>query len=380
MNNREKMDMVIGDSRNCLPLYIIYTMQYLEGVPEDMMPPEVKKMKTGCAAFLNSFIKTLDEEVDSQRGIIKRFSDYIFYPNGMAYRYDYIDLGLKPWTPSKKSQEEYNELKAKAKTVAEVKAEESKKSAKKEAARLRQKQADREGHIHLGEIKRLCAPIYWQLKGIASKNLKFPANNGPSLATLVSQLKKCNSILKNKELTEQKRKMVEKLTQKYKEAIDNNIKPYIGSGNNIRIRQYCTHTKDFEYFTEYEVHCSDPWFNIVPGKEKEFFDIFKNLAAKACQFNQSRNLIYGKISQGDIMETIMRYSMYSDRYDYRVSKVAGLYSGIVSAAQLLEHSNCVEKAIENNNPNQEELTPFLRDFLIKVNAFDTEETAESEQQ
>lgn len=374
MNNREKMEMVVGDSGQCLPLYVIYTMQYLESVPEDMMPPEIKKMKTGCAAFLNGFLKTLNEEVDSQRGIIKRFSDYIFYPNGMTYRYDYFDLGLKPWNPSKKSQEEYNQLKARAKTVAEVKAEESRKAAKKEAARLKQREADKEGHIRLGEIKKLCTPIYWQLKEITSKNLKFPTSNGPSLAILVSQLKQCNSILKNKELTEQKRKMVEKLTQKYKEAIHGNIKPYIGSGNNICIRQYCTRIKDFEYFTEYEVHCSDTWLNIIPGKEKEFFDTFKNLAAKAYQFNQSRNLRYSKISQSDIMNMIMRNSMYHDDYGRNVSEVAGLYLGIVSAAQLLEYSTHVEEAIESNNPNQEGLTPFMRDFMIKANFLDTEKT------
>lgn len=380
MNNREKMDMVIGDSRNCLPLYIIYTIQYLEGVPEDMIPPEVKKMKTGCVAFLNSFLKTLDEEVDSQRGIIKRFSDYVFYPNGMAYRYDYLDLGLKPWTPSKKSQEEYNKLKSGAKTVAEIKAEESKKSAKNEAAKLKREKANKKGHVRLGDIKKLCVPVYWQLKKITSKNFKFPVNNGPSLATLVSQLEKCNSIIRDKDITEQKRKMMEKLSCKYSDVIDDSIKPYIGSSDNIYTQGYGIHVKDFGYAVEYEMHCSSTWFNVIPGKEKEFFNIFKNLAAKAYQHNQSHNRRYGKISQSDIMEMIMRNLMNPDSYGYNMSKDIGIYSDIVSAVQLLERSQYVDEAIKSNNPNQEGLTPFMHDFLIKANFVDAkEETAESEQ-
>ena len=385
MNNKEKLEMLVDDD-----LAIIWhTMEILRTlavVPEDMMTPEIKKTKAACISFMNKYVDTLEETVD-KTGIKKesKCHNTSFYPSGMFGMYgSYYDIGLKPWTPSKKALEEYERLKSgNSETITELTAKEQQKKDKLEAKRQKRKENLSQGKINLGTIKRISSIIYWQLKDFSSKKYKFPVNEGTSLALMVQKLNECNNILSSIDSESQKGKVLDKVCQKYEKQIDNHIELYIGDDSLYPQRYY-----QWEKYriNIYAMIYPSAWVNIIPGKEKEFLTLLSSLTAKVFQHNENPKNRWNKISMADVIRFIIGKSI-SENIGYRAANSIvdklNAKNEFDEAAGLLEVSTNVKDAIVQNNPNVDGVTPYVRNMLIRMNFCDgeiAEAQKESEQE
>lgn len=373
MNNKEKLKMLIGDDV-AIVWHTLEILKILATVPEDMMTPEIKKTKAACIGFMNKYVDTLEETVD-KTGIKKKSERHntCFYPSGMmgmSYGSSYYDIGLKPWTPSKKTLEEYERLKSgNTKTVTELTAEEQQKKDKLEAKRQKRKEDLSQGKLNLGTIKKVSSIIYWQLKDSSGKKYKFPVNEGKSLATIIQKMSECNHALADVDPESQKGAVLSKVCQKYENQINDCIKLYIGDN---RLSAY-----DYRYWGDerrkekYSISCWDKWTNIIPGREKEFSVLLSSLAAKVFQHNENPRNRWNKISMTDVVRVIIKKSL-SNSWGYRIVDDLDAKNEFDEAAKLLEVSTNVETAIKQNNPNIDGITPFMRNMLIRMNFCDGE--------
>lgn len=372
MNNKEKLKMLIGDDVTIV-WHTLEILKILATVPEDVMTPEIKKTKAACIGFMNKYVDTLEETVD-KTGIKKKSERHntCFYPSGMigmSYGSSYYDIGLKPWTPSKKTLEEYERLKSgNTKTVTELTAEEQQKKDKLEAQRQKRKENLSQGKFNLGTIKKVSSIIYWQLKNFRSKKYKFPVNEGAPLALIVQKLNDCSNILSSIDSESQKGEVLDKVCQKYEKQIGNYIEPYIGD-NSLYPQGYYRWGK--YKINSYDMIYPSYWANIIPGKEKEFSVLLSSLAAKAFQHNENPKNRWNKISMTDVVRTIIERSL-SKNFGYRIIDDLNAKNEFDEATELLEISTNIKDAIEQNNPNVDGITPYVRNMLIRMNFCDGE--------
>lgn len=387
MNNKEKLKMLTGDDVTIV-WHTLEILKILATVPEDMMTPEIKKTKVACTSFINKYVDTLEETVD-KTGIKKKSERHntYFYPSGMigmSYSSSsYYDIGLKPWTPSKKALEEYERLKSgNTKTVTELTAEEQQKKDKLEAQRQKRKANLSQGKLNLGAIKKVSSIIYWQLKDSCGKKYKFPVNEGKPLATIIQKMGECSRALEDVDSESQKAAVLSKVCQKYEDQINDCIKLYMGDR---RLFVYTYHYWDNDCRKEkHDISCHEKWTNIIPGKEKEFSTLLSSLAAKVFQYNENpENRWKSNISMADVIRTIIKKSLSKSNLGYRIVDNLDAKNEFDEAAKMLEVSTNVKDAIVQNNPNVDGVTPFMRNMLIRMNFCDgeiVEAQEESEQE
>ena len=377
MNNKEKLKMLTEDDSSII-WHTLEILKILTAMPEDMMTPEIKKTKAACISFMNKYADTLKETVDII-GIKKEAECYhtIFYPSGMVNTYgSYYDVGLKPWTPSKKALEEYERLKSgNTETVTELTAKEQQKKDKQEAKRQKRKANLSQGKFNLGTIKRISSIIYWQLKDSSGKKYKFPVNEGESLATIIQKMNKCNHALADVDPESQKGAVLSKVCEKYEDQINDCVKLYMGDN---RLYAYSRRYRCWDGHKEekYDVSCWDKWTNIIPGKEKEFSTLLSSLAAKVFQYNENpENSWKSNISMVDVIRSIIGKAVAKSMGHLAADSIVDKLNAINEfdeAAELLEVSSNVEIAIKQNNPNINGVTPFMRNMLIRMNFCDGE--------
>ena len=387
MDNKEKLKMLTEDDASII-WQTLEILKTLAVVPEDMMTPEIKKTKAACTSFMNKYVDTLEETVDKFTGIKKESKRYntSFYPSGMVGIYgSYYDVGLKPWTPSKKALEEYEQLKSgHTETVTELTAKEQQRKDKLEANRQRRKKNLSQGKFNLGVVKKVSSMIYWQLKDSCGKKYKFPVNEGESLATIIQKMSKCSHALEDVDPESQKGAVLNKVCQKYEDQINDCVKLYMGDNH---LSAYTYRYWDGEHRKErYDVSCWDKWTNIIPGKEKEFSILLFSLAAKVFQHNEKPENRWNNISMADIIRSIIKESVskgWGYRAADRIIDELNAKNEFDEAAELLEVSTNVKDAIAQNNPNVDGVTPFMRNMLIRMNFCDgkiVESQEESEQE
>ena len=387
MNNKEKLKMLTEDDISIV-WHTLEILKTLAVVPEDMMTPEIKKMKAACTSFINKYVDTLEETVD-KTGIRKeaKCSD-TFYPSGMVNTYgSYCDLGLKPWTPSEKALKEYGQLKSgHTETVTELTAKEQQKKDKLEAQRQKRKENLSQGKFNLGTIKRVSSIIYWQLKDSSGKKYKFPVNEGKPLAAIIQKMSECNHALAEVDPESQKGTVLSKVCQKYEDQINDCVKLYMGD-NRLSAYTYRYWDGDNGCRKEkYDVSCWNEWTNIVPGKEKEFSTLLSALTAKVFQYNEKPENRWNNISMADVIRSIIGKSVSKSigyRDAGRIADELDAKNEFDEAAELLEVSTNVKDAIVQNNPNVDGVTPFMRNMLIRMNFCDgeiVEAQEESEQE
>ena len=376
MNNKEKLEMIIeGDS--AIVWHALEILKTLAVVPEDMMTPETKKIKAAGISFINKYVDILEETVD-KTGIKKESKNHniSFYPNGMIDIYgSYHDVGLKPWTPSKKTLEEYEQLKSgHTETITELTAKEQQKKDKLEASRQRRKANLSQGKFNLGAIKRISSIIYWQLRDSSGKKYKFPVNEGKPLAAIIQKMSECSHALEGVDPESQKGAVLSKVCEKYEDQINDCVKIYLGD-DSLCAYGY-RYWGDDRRKEKYGISCWNMWTNIVPGKEKEFSTLLSSLVAKAFQYNENpKNRWKGKFSITDIMNFIIGKAVAKSMGHLAADSIENDLNAkneFDEASELLEVSSNVETAIMQNNPNIDGVTPFMRNMLVRMNFCDGE--------